>query len=138
MNLKKLRELAEAATPGPWYHCQPFQRVEKQRTIHGPVPAQRVDFVSTCKEPVHKEVVLPMQGREANIKSENMAFIAAINPQHLIALLDLVELQHTLLRETGLEWRRIKEALATYDKLNQEDVWDASKHGTGPLQGDYK
>lgn len=89
--LEQLRKLAEAATPGPWYHCQPFQSVSKQTTIHGPVPAQRVDFVSTEKEPVHKKIVLPMQGREANIRSEDMAFIAAANPQTIRALLDLVD-----------------------------------------------
>ena len=100
MNLSELEKLAKAATPGPWYHCQPFERVEKQRTIHGTVPAQRVDFVSTCKEPVHKEIVLPMEGRESYIKSDNMAFIAAANPQTILAMIEL-------LREMGEALERI-------------------------------
>lgn len=79
-DIKRLKELAEKATPGPWYHCQPFQRVEKARTIHGTVPAQFVDFVSTRPEPVHQKIVIPMEGRESRIRSEDMALIcAAIN-----------------------------------------------------------
>lgn len=75
--------LCEAATPGPWHHVQAFQTVGKLRTIHGAVPAQRVDFVSTEKEPVHKRVIIPMETRESHTTSNDMAFIAACNPAEI-------------------------------------------------------
>ena len=87
----ELRKLAMAATPGPWYHCQPFKTVPAQRTIHGPVPAERVDYVSTWHgmgTPTGHSVVINMAGRESHVRSENMAFIAAANPVTVLAILD--------------------------------------------------
>ena len=85
---REIREaLAAGPTPGKWFHCQPFQRVEKMRTIHGVVPAQRVDFVATEPEPVHKRIVIPMEGRESNVRSEDMAYIAACSPENITTLL---------------------------------------------------
>lgn len=70
--------LYEKATQGPWYHVQPFQTVPAERTVHGPVPAQRVDFVSTVPGPVHRCVVIPMEGSERAVRSTDMAFITAL------------------------------------------------------------
>lgn len=63
---------AKAATPGPWFHCQPSMVVPKQRTIHGPVPARRVDYVSTWADmgtpPGHRVV---HQGRKQDRDQSN-------------------------------------------------------------------
>lgn len=88
LDLDALQAAAEAATPGPWYHVQPFMTVKMTRTIHGPVPAQRVDFVSTDQKPIHRKVIAAMEGRESAMRSEDMAFIAAFNPQTCRALID--------------------------------------------------
>ncbi len=74
-----LMALSEKATPGTWFHCQPFQRVEKNRTVHGSVAGQWVDFISTEPAPVHRRIVVPMHDAESNnrVTSEDMAFIAA-------------------------------------------------------------
>ena len=69
--------LADAATPGPWYHVQAFQRVADVRTIHGLVKGQRVDFVDCKPLPVHGPTIIPMEGRECHVRSNDMAFIAA-------------------------------------------------------------
>ncbi len=88
-DVARLRELAEKATPGPWYHCQPFMVVPKQRTVHGTVPAQRVDFVSTKPAPVHERTIIPMPPEDGpGVRSDDMAFIAAANPATILALLD--------------------------------------------------
>ena len=92
--IAEIRARAEAATPGPWYHCQPFQTVPAQKTIHGPVPEQRVDYVSTWGKPGTPKghcVVAHMDGREAGMRSKDMAFIAAANPAAVLALLSALE-----------------------------------------------
>lgn len=92
---RELKALAEKATPGPWHHCQPYMVVPSQRTIHGPVPAERVDYVSTWPDrgtPPGHRVVIPMP-REAGpgVRSDDMAFIAAANPATVLSLLAALE-----------------------------------------------
>lgn len=100
--LARLRELAEKASPAPWYHCQPFMVVPKQRTVHGTVPAQRVDFVSTKPAPVHERTIIPMPPENGpGVRSEDMAFIAAFNPVVARALLDMVERQRKHVEDMG-------------------------------------
>ena len=94
LNITKLKEAAEKATPGPWHHCQPFQRLEKTKTIHGTIPAQRVDYVSTWPDagtPSGHRVIIPMEGRENTARSEDMAFIALANPATILALIERLE-----------------------------------------------
>ena len=90
-DLNKLRELAEAATPGPWHHCQPFMVVPAQKTVHGTVPAERVDYVSTWPDrgtPPGHRVVVPMPPEcGPGVRSADMAFIAAANPAKVLSLL---------------------------------------------------
>jgi hypothetical protein len=89
--VRNLLALCEKATPGPWYHVQAFQTVPKQRTIHGPVPAQRVDFVSTTPAPVHKKIVIPMPSEDGGgVRSVDMAYIAACSPEVIRALCERV------------------------------------------------
>ena len=122
---QQLLALCEAATPGPWHHVQAFQTVGKLRTIHGAVPAQRVDFVSTEKEPVHKRVIIPMETRESHTTSNDMAFIAAANPETIKQLVELCRLQHeaiTKCTEWGLHYGRhceqpMEEAIAAFNKF---------------------
>lgn len=92
--IEAIRARAKAATPGPWYHCQPFQMVPVQKTIHGPVPEQRVDYVSTWDgpgTPKGHSVVAHMDGRKEGLRSRDMAFIAAANPSVVLALLSALE-----------------------------------------------
>ena len=90
LTLAKLAEIEAAAakaTPGPWYHVQPYMVVPKERTIHGPVPEQRVDFVSTTERPVHGPSIIPMPRHgEPSVLSDNMAYIALCNPATVAAL----------------------------------------------------
>ena len=85
--IAELRRVAEGATPGPWFHVQPFQIAPTMRTIHGTVPAQRVDFVAREMKPVHSRPIVPMEGRENTALSCDMAFIAAANPATILSLL---------------------------------------------------
>lgn len=111
--LAQVREaLAVGPTPGPWHHCQPFQSVRAERTIHGPVPAQRVDFVSTKTQPVHERIIIPMAGREAHVRSEDMAFIAACNPENIAALLAHVEAQAAEIERLTAERDELRRQLA--------------------------
>lgn len=86
-----LRRAAEKATPGPWHHCQPYMTVPAERTVHGRVPAARVDYVSTWPDigmPPGHRVIIDMPGRESRVSSSDMAFIAIANPATILALLD--------------------------------------------------
>jgi hypothetical protein len=98
MTLDELEALANTATPGPWYHCQPFQVAGKIKTIHGMVPAHRIDFVSTNKEPVHEKVILGMESTSSN----DMAFIAAVNPQTIKQLIELCRMQHEMIENAKM------------------------------------
>ena len=110
--LAQVREaLAVGPTPGPWHHCQPFQSVRAERTIHGPVPAQRVDFVSTKTQPVHERIIIPMAGREAHVRSEDMAFIAACNPENIAALLAHVDAQAAEIERLRSERAELRDVL---------------------------
>lgn len=91
----ELERLMREATPGPWHHVQAFESVPAVRTIHGKVPGQRVDYVSTWPgpgTPKGHRVVIPMEtvteeGIVRTATSADMALIcAAVN-----ALPELVE-----------------------------------------------
>lgn len=89
--IEELRGLLAKATPGPWHHCQPFMTVPAHCTVHGPIPAERVDYISTWPDkgtPSGHRVVIDMPGRESRVRSEDMALIAAMR-NALPALLDL-------------------------------------------------
>lgn len=78
--LARLGELLAKATPGEWHHVQAFQTVPAQRPVHGPVPAQRVDYVSTWPgrgTPPGHRIVIDMEGRESSPRSDDMAAIVA-------------------------------------------------------------
>ena len=92
-DIERLKALEVAATKGPWYHCRPFETIPPVRTVHGPVPGQRIDYVSTWPgmgTPKDHKVVIPMEGREQTVSSEDMALIVAIR-NTLPALLDRLE-----------------------------------------------
>lgn len=126
--LAQVREaLAVGPTPGPWHHCQPFQSVRAERTIHGPVPAQRVDFVSTKTQPVHERIIIPMAGREAHVRSENMAFIAACNPENIAALLAHVDAQ-------AAEIKRLRKLAMTTHLFEEAPCFLCGYNGPGYYQ----
>lgn len=90
-----LRAMANAATPGPWRHMQSFQSAPLVRTIHGTVPAHRVDYVVGAG----RKIVIPMEGRENTASSDDMAYIAATHPKAVLALLDRLATTETLLAQ---------------------------------------
>lgn len=123
--LTELKALAEKATKGPWHHVQAFETVPAVRTIHGKVPAQRVDYVSTWPgpgTPKGHRVVIPMEtatdeGVIRTVTSDDMAFIvAAINA--LPALIQVAEAAEGILPVIGdralygAEHKRLLDALA--------------------------
>jgi hypothetical protein len=78
---ESLKELSDRATQGEWHHCQPFQTVPTKHTVHGTVPSERVDYISTWAglgTPRGHRVVVPMEGRESTMSSEDMAFVAEL------------------------------------------------------------
>jgi hypothetical protein len=72
----ELRALLGAASPGPWHHVNPGMVSPKTRTVHGTVPAERIDYVSTWPglgtPPGHRVVI----NREAGVRTADMALIA--------------------------------------------------------------
>ena len=72
----ELQALLDAASPGPWHHVNPGMVSPKTRTIHGTVPAEPVDYVSTWPglgtPPGHRVVI----NRDAGVRSDDMALIA--------------------------------------------------------------
>jgi hypothetical protein len=71
-----LQALLDAASPGPWCHVNPGLVSPKTRTVHGTVPAEPVDYVSTWPglgTPPGHHVVIP---RDAGVRSADMALIA--------------------------------------------------------------
>ena len=92
-DIERLKALEAAATKGPWYHCRPFETIPPVRTVHGPVPGQRIDYVSTWPgmgTPKDHKVVIPMEGREQTVSSEDMALIVAMRNE-LLPLLARIE-----------------------------------------------
>ena len=88
--ISAIRETTAKATPGEWHHVNAFQSVPKARTVHGTVPAQRIDYVSTWPHlgtPGGHRVVVAMERDNATARSEDMAHIAACSPANMTALL---------------------------------------------------
>lgn len=100
-----LKRVAEAATPGPWYHVNPGMALPKTRTVHGTVPAERVDYVSTWSgmgtPPGHRTVVSSRENGSP-MRSCDMAYIATFDPPtvlNLLSRLSTYEAQVSELRE---------------------------------------
>ncbi len=104
--IAELEEALKAATPEPWYHVQAFESVPAVRTIHGKVPGQRVDYVSTWPgpgTPKGHRVVIPMETvAEGHIvrtvSSEDMALIALMR-NSLPTLIESLKRQREALAE---------------------------------------
>lgn len=90
-DLDALKKAAEAATPGPWHHVNPGLVLPATRTVHGPIPAERVDYVSTWAglgtPPRHRVII----GRDGLTSSKDMAFIALANPATVLDLIARLE-----------------------------------------------
>lgn len=89
--MKEMREKAEKATPGEWFHVQPFMTVPGVMTLHGPVMAKRVDFVSTAVAYPHGQSIISMPGGPCHTKSNDMAYISTVSPANILKLLDYFE-----------------------------------------------
>ncbi len=78
MTEAELQALLDAASPGPWHHVNPGMVSPKTRTVHGPVPAERIDYVSTWPglgTPDGHRVVID---RRSGVRSADMALIAEV------------------------------------------------------------
>lgn len=89
IDTKKLREFAEAATPGPWRH-------NPAPTHHEPV--WRVEHTARGANRGAQFVVANVDGTEKNDVA-NAAFIAAANPQTVLNLMDEIERLRALVGE---------------------------------------
>lgn len=80
MTEEELRRLAEAATPGPWYHRQPFLRSKVDAL-------DWYDWVSNMQinAPGFQHIV------PRGVEPKNAAYIAVVNPQTVLGLLDEIE-----------------------------------------------
>lgn len=88
-DLKKLRELAEVATPGPWEVSGTGQQVLKEADV--PYGDQRI-----CET---NSMASHYPGKTSCWK--NIAFIAAANPETVIALIDRIEKLELQLKEAS-------------------------------------
>lgn len=96
--LDVLEAVARAATQGEWHHVNPGLVLPKTRTVHGPVPAERVDYVSTWKDkgtPPGHRVIVPMARDGSGVRSEDMAHIATFDPPTVLALIAAARVQQT-------------------------------------------
>lgn len=74
MNLEELRQIAEAATPGPWE-----VRTDDADMLHVVHDSEYVSYVCT------------VGGKEAPNAEADAEFIATFNPQRVLELLDQIE-----------------------------------------------
>lgn len=112
-----LTTLLAAATPGPWHHCQPYKTVPAVRTVHGPVPAQRVDYVSTWPHPGTPKghrIIIPMEGNPANVRSADMALIARA-PDLAAEVIRLRQENETLRERVTTLWEATNAARAALE-----------------------
>lgn len=84
-NLTRLREIAEAATAGPWY-AHDFGRGHGGWQIHFYTdPERKIGRI------LARALNFPQTGADTTQAAANAAFIAAANPQAVLELLDRVE-----------------------------------------------
>lgn len=104
--LAEIRELAEAATPGPWYGC--FEPKENMIEARGakwvmglsPVSCPFTEsLIETCGEDVISSFECPKQ---VLISTDDLEYMVAANPKTVLALLD--------------EVKRLREEVARLDK----------------------
>jgi hypothetical protein len=93
---KKLRDLAEAATPGPWHSRHGITTADVW-------PDDPTKHPGICNANNHPDDDTTDQ------EHANAAFIAAANPQAVVALLDLVDKQalhitHLVMQLRGKDW----------------------------------
>lgn len=93
--LAEIRELAEAATPGPWYGC--FEPKENMIEARGakwvmglsPVSCPFTEsLIETCGEDVISSFECPKQ---VLISTDDFEYMVAANPKTVLALLDEVK-----------------------------------------------
>ena len=89
-----LERLARAATPGPW-------KLDKSRRVLG--PAFDGSYRSICDQ---------VRGGSPEAADANAALIAALSPERIIAILDVIE--------AAQEMRH-------YDRSNMTKVWEAEE-----------
>ena len=103
-DLKKLREVAEKATPGPWIEAGP--------SFGAPIP-RYTDEIVTVDEDEDGDVVsiceMPFAHHDEQNEA-NAAFIATSNPQTILALLDAYE---AIARDAEM-YRYIRESQAEF------------------------
>ncbi len=72
----ELRSLLAAASPGPWHHVNAGMVSGKTRTVHGTVPSEPLDYVSTWPgigTPRGHRIIV---GQEAGVRTADLALIA--------------------------------------------------------------
>ena len=111
MNLTNLKKLAEAATPGPW--------------IEG---GRGQDNLDKDGLPIEYDAVYPVDEEQENdiiareVQHDDCKFIAAANPQTILAMIEVMEQMGEALKWHTAMTRpiaRTDEALAAYNKLKE-------------------
>lgn len=125
-DLDRMEAVAKAATQGEWHHVNPGVTLPKTRTVHGTVPAERVDYVSTWPglgTPDGHRVVVPQARETRGVRVNDMAHIATFDPPTIAALLTLAR--------RGLEAERLREALEAIAELTPatQEICTASMMG---------
>lgn len=123
---EELRKLAEAAIPGPWINGDDE---DSGYCLVGPHDGDGIVFQPVVK--LHNET--------------NAEYIAAANPQTILAMLDLIELQYEALQEsayacTSKSEEITQKAFDAYNKFgnhfgDQATLRDCATKGIAKLQG---
>jgi hypothetical protein len=92
MNLDKLEALANAATPGPWYHCD-FTEVTQDGSDAFEISCTWPDFIGVAA------ITSGEYKGTREQKNNDCRFIAVANPQTIKALIALCRMQHEVLIE---------------------------------------
>ena len=123
-DIEELRKLAQAATPGIWFHIQRgISRWHGERI--------EVDLNPICDFAMLQDCCV----HEYDRAYENAAYIQAVNPAAIIGLIDTIQAQAERIKE--LEWQlaEIEKAepviwAISYDGVTPYTLWH---EGDGPL-----
>lgn len=91
LDIKKLREIASAATPGPWFEMDGERILVNLEQL----PTNANGLLAEVGDPTKME---PM-GRQTPQTNANAKFIATFNPETVLRLLDTIERYEAALNE---------------------------------------
>lgn len=123
--MSTLRELAERATPGPWYQCgSPWFQVASGVLAGSPDPHAGFLIIDTEQWEGERDEYVQNGGNVALASPDNdAAYIAAVSPDRILKLLDVAD--------AAREMRKAREG--TEEHFNRRFDLDAALAALGDL-----